>query len=85
MDVKQVLKLDVPLSVLLAEKTMSVDEIVSLAPGAVINFDKQYEEALGLLANGKTIGSGVAVKVNENFGIQIKEMGSREETIKALG
>ncbi|NUQ33716.1 MAG: FliM/FliN family flagellar motor switch protein [Planctomycetaceae bacterium] len=84
-DVKHVLKLDVPIAVLLAEKTMNVEDIVDLAPGTVITFDKQYEEPLDLLANGRKIGSGVAVKVNENFGIQIKEMKPREDTIRALG
>ena len=83
-DLKHILKLDVPLTVLLAEKTMSVEDIIGLAPGAVITFEKQYEESLSLLANGKHIGEGVAVKVNENFGLQIKEMGSAEDTIKAL-
>lgn len=84
-ELKQILKIEVPLSVLLAEKKMSVDEIVDLAPGTVITFDKQYEAPLDLMANGRKIGTGVAVKVNENFGIQIKEMKPREDTIRALG
>lgn len=84
-DVQHVLKLEVPIAVLLAEKTMNVEDIVELAPGTVITFDKQYEQSLDLLANGRKIGTGVAVKVNENFGIQIKEMKPREDTIRALG
>ena len=84
-DVKNILKIQVPLSVLLAEKTLPVREILELAPGTVIQFEKNYESPLHLLANGKVVGSGVAVKVNEKFGLQVKEMGSAEATISALG
>ena len=84
-DVKNVVKLKVPLSVLLAEKPMNVQDILNLAPGSVIQFTKHYEGPLQLLANGQIIGSGVAVKVNEKFGLQVKDMGRPEETIKSLG
>lgn len=83
--IENILKIEVPLSVLLAEKYMSVHEILELAPGSVITFDKNYEGSLFLLANGKKISSGVAVKVNEKFGLQVKEIGSQENTISALG
>lgn len=83
--IDNVMKIQVPLSVLLSEKYMAVHEILDLAPGSVITFDKNYESTLQLLANGQEIATGVAVKVNEKFGLQVKEIGSREETINALG
>lgn len=84
-ELNHIFRLDVPVSVLLAEKKMPVDEILSMSPGTVITFDKNYEAPLDLLANGKRIGAGVAVKVNENFGLQVKEMGRKEDTIRSLG
>ncbi|MCA8939092.1 MAG: FliM/FliN family flagellar motor switch protein [Planctomycetes bacterium] len=84
-DINNILSIQMPLSVLLAEKKMSVQEILELAPGSVIQFAKNHEAPLHLMANRKIIGSGVAVKVNENFGLQIKDMGRHEDTINALG
>jgi flagellar motor switch protein FliN/FliY len=85
MDVKSILKVEVPMSVLLAQKLMNVEEILALSPGSVIQFNKNYESNLHLLANGKPVGLGVAVKVNEKFGLQVKEMGHVATTINALG
>ena len=79
-----VLKIEVPLSVMLASKAISVEDILELAPGSVIQFEKNYEAPLHLLANGKVIGEGVAVKVNEKFGMQIKQMGTSADTLNAL-
>jgi len=83
-NIQNILRIEVPLQVLLAQKNMNVDEILSLAPGSVITFTKNYEAPLHLLANGKPIGSGVAVKVGEKFGMQVREMGRMSETILAL-
>lgn len=83
-DVRNILKIEVPLAVLLAQKSMSLDDIIALAPGSVITFNKNHEAQLHLLANGKPIGAGVAVKVGENFGLQVREVGRMNETILAL-
>lgn len=83
-DLKNILQIEIPLQVLLAQKNMSVDEILDLAPGSVIQFNKNYESPLHLLANGRYIGLGEAVKVNEKFGLQVKEMSSREDQINAM-
>ncbi len=83
-DVRNILKIKVHLSVLLAQKMMNVEEILDLSPGTVLQFNKNYEAPLELLANGHRIGKGVAVKVNEKFGLQVKEIGPQEETIQAL-
>lgn len=83
-NLQNILAIEVPLQVLLAQKNMNVDDILSLAPGSVITFTKNHEAPLHLLANGKAIGSGVAVKVGEKFGLQIRSMGRISDTILAL-
>jgi len=83
-DLRNILKIEVPLGVLLAQKFMSVDDILDLSPGSIIQFNKHYEGPLHLLANGRFVGKGEAVKVNEKFGLQVKEMSSREEQLNAM-
>jgi flagellar motor switch protein FliN/FliY len=68
--------LEVPVIVLLAEKTMTVSQVMRLAPGTIIELPKSAEERLDLLVNNKVIGRGDAVKVGENFGLEITEMGA---------
>jgi len=37
------------------------------------------------MVNNSTIGLGQAVKIGENFGLKITQIGPVEETIKSLG
>ena len=68
--------LEVPVIVLLAEKTMTVNQVMHLAPGTIIELPKSSEAKLDLLANNKVIGRGNAVKVGENFGLEVTEIGA---------
>ena len=84
-ELKAILKLEVPVIVEIGKREMTVGEVLSLAPGAIIELPKPAEDELELLVNNKTIGTGVAVKVGENFGIKIAFIGPLAERIKALG
>ncbi len=80
-----VMKLEAPIIVQLGARAMTVDEVMSLAPGAIIELPKNAEEELELLVNNKPIGSGNAVKVGENFGIRVNFIGDLKDRILALG
>jgi flagellar motor switch protein FliN/FliY len=84
-DVKAILMLEVPIIVLLGERTMNVAEVCALGPGVIIELPKGSEEELELLVNNKRVGAGSAVKVGENFGIKITYIGDVRERIAALG
>lgn len=71
--------------VLLGERQMSVRDVTALAPGAIIELPKKAEEELTLLVNNKEIGTGLAVKVGENFGIKVSYVGDLKNRIDALG
>lgn len=79
-----ILGLEVPLIVVLGERRMRLAEVVALVPGAIIELPKGSEEELELLVNNKAIGTGVAVKVGENFGIRITYVGNLKQRIAAL-
>ncbi|MEE9312262.1 MAG: FliM/FliN family flagellar motor switch protein [Planctomycetota bacterium] len=83
-DIRRVLKIEVPLVVRLAEKEMSVRDVLDLAPGSVIHFECHYDDPLELVANQTTIATGEAVKVNERFGLRLKTVCTTSDTVKAL-
>ncbi|MEQ9096077.1 hypothetical protein AY599_19980 [Leptolyngbya valderiana BDU 20041] len=84
-DVKTILSLEVPVVVVLAERTMSVGEVLGLRPGTILEVDKTAEDDLSLRVNNREVGSGVAVKVGENFGLRIESIGSQEKRVEAMG
>ena len=63
---------------------LSMDEVLDLVPGAIIELAKNSEEPLDLMVNNKQIGFGTAVKVGENFGIRIEHIGDVRDRIQAL-
>lgn len=71
----QIMKLDVPIIVRLAERLLPLGEVVRLVPGAIIELGKTSDGELDLLVNNRAIGSGTAVKVGENFGIRMTFLG----------
>lgn len=84
-DVERILHLQVPVIVKLAERKLQLSEVMRLGVGAIIEFSKSSEEPLELLINNRPIGLGEAVKVGENFGLKITQIGDIREIVKALG
>lgn len=84
-DLKRILHLEVPVIVKLAERRLTLSEVMRLGVGAIIEFSKSSEESMELLINNKPIALGEAVKVGENFGLRISQIGDVRELIAALG
>ena len=83
-DLPTILNLSVPVIVQLGTRRMTLDDILSLGPGAIIELNRHAEEELDLLVNNKPVGHGIAVKVGENFGLRVSAIGSQQERIQAL-
>jgi flagellar motor switch protein FliN/FliY len=84
-ELQRIMRLEVPVIVKLAERKLTLAEVMRLGPGAIIEFSKSSDEPLELLINNKTIGLGDAVKVGENFGLKINQIGDVKEVIRSLG
>jgi len=80
----RILRLEVPVIVKLAERKLQLSEVMRLGTGAIIEFSKRSDEPLELLINNKTIGVGETVKVGENFGLRISQVGDVKQLIQAL-
>ncbi len=79
------LTLRVPVVVRLAERPMSVNEILNMCHGTILEFDRTVEQELDLMIGDCVIGSGVAVKVGEHFGLRITHIGNLRDRIRSLG
>ena len=84
-ELQRILKLQVPVIVKLAERRLMLSEVMRLGTGAIIEFFKSSDEPLELLINNKVIGMGETVKVGENFGLRITQIGDLKQVIKSLG
>jgi len=84
-ELQRVLRIEVPVIVRLADRTMPIRDIVDLTPGSIIEFDKPADAPLDLMINNKCIGHGRAVKVGENFGLELIRIAPITETVRALG
>ncbi len=83
--IESILTLEVPVIVQIAERTMAVDDVVAMAPGAIIELPKTADEDLEILVNNKRIGTGTALKIGENYGVRVAKIGDLVERINALG
>ena len=78
-------RIAVPLSVVLATKQMVLEDILNLSSGSVVEFEKSHKDPIDLVVAGKAIARGDAVTIRDKFGIKITEIGSARETLKKLG
>lgn len=84
-DLQRILQIRVPVIVKLAERKITLQEVLRLGNGSIIEFYKSSDDALEILINNKPIGVGVAVKVGENFGIRLTQIGDVKQVVSALG
>ena len=80
------LLLDVPLDIAveLGRARMSIQDLLTLGPGSIIELDKIAGEALDILVNNRLVARGEAVVVNDKFGIRITDIVSQAERIARL-
>ncbi len=84
-ELDRILRMKVPVIVKLAERKLLLSEVMRLGTGAIIEFFKSSEEPLELLINNKPIGLGEVVKVGENFGLRITQIGDIKQIVAAMG
>lgn len=70
------LVLDVELNVVLrfGQRQLTLREVLDLTSGSVIELDRQVEEPVELLLEGKVIARGEAVVIDGNYGLRVTEV-----------
>ena len=80
----RILRIKVPIIVEIAHRKTNVREVIALKPGTVIEFGTKSDDLLGFHIGRARIGKGEAVKIGENFGLRILDIGGVRERIASL-
>lgn len=63
---------------------MSIQDLLQLGQGSVIELEKLAGEPLDIFLNGKQVARGEAVIVNEKFGVRLTDIISPEDRVETL-
>lgn len=83
--IAHILDMKVPVIVKVADRTLPVKSIMRLHLGSIIQFEKDAYEHIELMVNNRTVGLGQPVKVGENFGLRLIQVGDLNDMIRSLG
>ena len=64
---------------------MTIQDLLQLGQGSVIELEKLAGEPLDIYVNGKQVARGEAVIVNEKFGVRLTDIISPEDRVEGLG
>ncbi|HKM18341.1 MAG: flagellar motor switch phosphatase FliY [Firmicutes bacterium] len=78
---------DIPVNIraVLGRTRMSIENILKLGPGHIMELDTLDGEPIDVYANDTLIGRGEVVVVGEQFGIRITEISTPNNRIKSIG
>jgi len=79
------LDVELPVSVRVGQSEMTLQDILKLASGSVVELNKSAEAPLELMVNNKRIAKGEVVVLDANFALRLTEIESPEEMLKKLG
>jgi flagellar motor switch protein FliN len=78
--------LDIPveISVEIGRTKMVIGELLSLSKGSIIELNKIAGESVDIYVNGKLLGKGEIVVVNERLGVRIMDIATPKERVQKL-
>jgi len=63
---------------------LTIQDILQLGQGSVVELEKLAGEPLDIYVNGKHVARGEAVIVNEKFGVRLTDIISPEDRVEAV-
>jgi len=63
---------------------MTIQDLLQLGQGSVVELEKLAGEPLDIYINGKPVARGEAVIVNEKFGVRLTDIISPEDRVESL-
>jgi flagellar motor switch protein FliN/FliY len=73
-NLKLVMDVELVVSLRFGQRQLPLREVLELSSGSVIELDRQVEEPVELLLDGKVIARGEAVIVDGNYGLRVTEV-----------
>lgn len=62
----------------LGEKKIPLKDLMTLQPGHTFDLERNLEKPVGIRANGKIVGFGELVQVNDHIGVRVLDLFGRE-------
>ena len=84
-DISMLLDIPVTLSMEIGQTRISIDELLKLGKGSVIELQRMAHEPLDVLVNGTLVAHGEAVVVGDRFGIRLTDVISPQERLRKFG
>ncbi|MGB8885551.1 MAG: flagellar motor switch protein FliN [Candidatus Korobacteraceae bacterium] len=80
------LLMDVELGVILrfGSRQTTLHEVLDLTTGAVLELDREIQEPVDLMLNGRIIARGEVVVVDGNYGLRVTEVASPQQRVNSL-
>ncbi|MGA1490129.1 MAG: FliM/FliN family flagellar motor switch protein [Planctomycetota bacterium] len=82
-NLQALLDVELPLIAVLAEKELSLAEVLDLEVDSVIVFPKHNSDPISLRVNNVEVGSGKTIKVGDHFGLHLRSY-SPERVVHTL-
>lgn len=73
-DLSLVRDVQVTATVEVGRKNLKLSEAMSIAPGSIIQLEREIDSPLDLLINGQVVARGEVVVVDSDFGLRIVEV-----------
>jgi flagellar motor switch protein FliN/FliY len=83
-NLKMIMDVPVDVRVELGHTQISIREVLKLGNGSIIELDRQSGSPADIVVNGKLVGHGDVVVINENFGVRITKLVDPEERLESL-
>jgi flagellar motor switch protein FliN/FliY len=84
-NISLLMNVELPVKVRIGKKEMLLRDVMTMDIGSVVELNQLANEALDVLVDNHVIARGEVIIIDGNFGVQITEIGSREERMKAFG
>ena len=79
-----ILDIPVTLSMEIGRTQVSIQELLQLAKGSVVELDRMVGEPLDVLVNGTLVARGEVVVVNDKFGVRLNDVISPADRVQKL-
>jgi flagellar motor switch protein FliN/FliY len=84
LNLKMLLDIPVDIHVEIGNTRASIRDILRLGVSSVIELDRMAGQSADIIVNGKIIGQGDIVVVNETFGVRITKLVGVEERLQSM-
>jgi flagellar motor switch protein FliN/FliY len=74
LNLKLVMDVELNVSLRFGQRQLPLREVLELASGSVVELDRQVDDPVELLLDGKVIARGEAVIVDGNYGLRVTEI-----------